>query len=91
MSYFNRTGEATAMPKFVLYSAHAETVAPILHALQNPQLVTPPPASMVLVNYYLDTECAASTDDDCLRVVGSYVPHLRTMEEVDEIFNLSGS
>ena len=57
MHYFNNEGTVTSetsMPKFVLYSAHAETMAPILHALQHPQLVTPPPASMVLINYYQD-------------------------------------
>ena len=44
MHYFNRTGQVsdtTPMPKFILYSAHAETVAPILHTLDHPLLETP--------------------------------------------------
>ena len=63
MHYFNMTGRVQeSMPKFVLFSAHAETVAPILHAFNHPLLLTPDPASMVLVNYYEDMLC------ECLQV-----------------------
>ena len=44
MHYFNRSGQVsdtTPMPKFILYSAHAETVAPILHAFDSALLETP--------------------------------------------------
>ena len=49
------------MPKFVLFSNHAETIASILHSFDFPMLLSPEPSYMILVNFYLDT---ASYDVD---------------------------
>ena len=43
------------MPKFMLFSNHAETMAAILHSFDFPMLLSPEPSYMVLVNFYLDT------------------------------------
>lgn len=51
------------MPKFVLYSAHAETVAPILHAFDSPLLLTPEPAAMVMALYYEDLDAEIGSDE----------------------------
>ena len=42
------------MPKFMLFSNHAETMAAILHSFDFPMLLIEP-SYMVLVNFYLDT------------------------------------
>lgn len=81
MHYFNMTGEAKTMPKFVFYSAHAETVAPILHAFDSPTLLTPDPASMVLVHYYQNV-------DGSIDVVIDYVPHMRIKREFIQIADM---
>lgn len=52
--YFD-VDEHTTFPKFILYSTHAEEVAPLLHALDNPLLLDPPPASAVYVEYFEST------------------------------------
>ena len=49
--YF-KPDEHTTFPKFILYSSHAEEVAPLLHALDNPLLVDPNAASAVYVEYF---------------------------------------
>ena len=43
------------MPKFVLFSNHAETLGSILHSFDFPRLLSPEPSYMLLVNFYLDT------------------------------------
>lgn len=80
MHYFSMTGEAKAktMPKFVIYSGHAETMAPILRAFDFPTLLNPEPASMLLVHYYQNT-------DGRIDVVIDYVPHLRVKCEFIQI------
>ena len=75
MHYFNRSGQvsdSTPMPKFILYSAHAETVAPILHAFDSPLLETPQPAAMVFVNFYENSELLSL--DDRFKVEITLVP-----------------
>jgi len=52
LKYAGEERAQQAVPKFALYSAHAETVAPMLHAWLDPQTLNPPPASMILFNYY---------------------------------------
>ena len=49
--YF-KPDEHTMFPKFILYSSHAEEIAPLLHVLENPLLVNPAPASAVFVEYF---------------------------------------
>ena len=46
--------EDKPMPKFMLFSNHAETMAAILHSFDFPMLLIEP-SYMVLVNFYLDT------------------------------------
>ena len=93
MNYFNMTGTATAMPKFVLYSGHAETVAPILHAFKSPLLLNPDAGSMVLVNFYVDQHAdeteAEEISNNHIHVVIKYVPHLRLSDEVVTIAAMS--
>lgn len=92
MHYFNMTGDATAMPKFVLYSAHAETIAPILHAFESPLLLNPTPASMVLVNFYADQhegELSETEAAEQIHVEIEYVPQLRLSDEKDTIAAMS--
>ena len=60
------------MPKFILYSAHAETVAPILHAFDSALLETPQPAAMVFVNFYENSELLSL--DDRYKVEITLVP-----------------
>ena len=43
------------MPKFILFSNHAETIASILHSFESEMLLSPEPSYMILVNFYLDT------------------------------------
>lgn len=64
MHYYNMSGaeQPTVVPKFVLYSAHAETVAPILHAFDSPLLLTPEPAAIVMVLYYEDLDAELGSD-----------------------------
>ena len=58
--YFD-IAEHTIFPKFILYSTHAEEIAPLLHALDNPLLLhDPPPASAVYVEYFEKTRDGAS-------------------------------
>lgn len=92
MHYFNMTGTATsttAMPKFVFFSAHAETIAPILHAFEAPLVLNPDPASMVLVNFYAVQQACEADSEDCneeqIQVEIKYVPHLRVSEEIETI------
>ena len=51
-SQYFKADEHSVFPKFILYSSHAEEVAPLLHALENPLLVDPSPASAVFVEYF---------------------------------------
>ena len=91
LKYFNRTGEAsTVLPKFAFYSAHAETIAPLLRAFNYDYLVTPDPASMVLVNYYECTSCAADAQDR-FQVVVTYYPHYRISPESEVLMTLTAS
>ena len=43
------------MPKFILFSNHAETIASILHSFESELFLSPEPSYMILVNFYLDT------------------------------------
>ena len=55
MKYFEMSGRVLeAEPKFFFYSAHAETLAPILRFFQQDDLVplTPEPASMITYDFY---------------------------------------
>ena len=47
--------EDKPMPKFILFSNHAETIASILHSFESEMLLSPEPSYMILVNFYLDT------------------------------------
>ena len=80
MHYFNMTGDAQAMPKFVFYSAHAETVAPISRAFGYATITTPEPSFMVFVNFF-EHPCADNSEKTCYSVEGSYVPHWRLYEK----------
>ena len=54
-STFTKYYKGSDLPKFILLSAHSETLQPILTALDFKQLLVPPSA-MILVNYYKDLE-----------------------------------
>ena len=84
MKYFSKSTDATSMPKFVLYSAHAETVAPILHALKHPLLLNPEPSAMVLVNYYGCRTCS-TLDEDRTFVEVSFSPQYRLGQSVETL------
>ena len=88
MHYFNMTGTAEAMPKFVFYSAHAESIAPITRAFDYWELLDPSPAFMAFVNFY-EVACADNADETCYQVEGSYVPHWRLEKEEIEGFEFS--
>ena len=87
MYYYKYADQHDTMPKFVLYSAHAETVAPIIRAFNFWPLLTPDPASMVLVNFY-EQACPEDIDQtSCIQVEGVYVPHWRIKKEVRTLFS----
>ena len=88
MHYFNMTGDAQAMPKFVFYSAHAETIAPISRAFGHATIEKPDPSSMVFVHFYEHT-CSDNSKKTCYSVEGVYVPHWRLTDEVIKVFSLS--
>ena len=48
MEYF----DGTVFPKFILYSAHAETVYPLLAAFEHILATEAPPASAIFVDFY---------------------------------------
>ena len=75
------------MPKFVFYSAHAETVAPIIRAFNFWPLLTPDPASMVLVNFYEQACPEGSEQETCYQVEGTYVPHWRIEKKEKTLFS----
>ena len=55
MKYFNMTGRTLETnPKFFLYSAHAESLGPVLRFFEQESLVplTPEPASMITFDFY---------------------------------------
>lgn len=64
--------EHTVFPKFILYSAHAETVAPFYLAFNQPDLITnPEPASGVFIQYMQCKNqffCGNQTDNIRVRV-----------------------
>ena len=88
MHYFNMTGNAQAMPKFVFYSAHAETIAPISRAFGHATIETPDPSFMVFVHFY-ENACADNSKKTCYSVEGVYVPHWRLTDKVIKVFSLS--
>ena len=45
------------LPKFIMYSGHAENLSPLLNVLKNPLGMMPPPASSVLFKFYKCAEC----------------------------------
>ena len=77
LKYANNSGQFSGeAPKFVFYSAHAETVAPIQRLFRYPfdmDLINPEPAAMVLVNYWRCDLCHES-DPNKYQVSASYVP-----------------
>lgn len=70
------TSKATKLPKVVIFSAHAENVAPVLHALGHPLTLNPVPASMVLVNFY-KSKSRKDIDPRKYWVEGTYLPNAR--------------
>ena len=88
MHYFNMNWKAYTMPKFVIYSSHAEMVAPLLRAFNLWPILSPDPASMVLVNFY-EIECAEMDPCSQYQVEGVYIPHLSTKKEATTLFQYS--
>ena len=49
--YFT-TQDHSSFPKFILFSGHAESLCPLLHAFKNSLLVDPDAASSIYIEYY---------------------------------------
>ena len=62
--------ERDTLPKFMLYSAHQETVAPLLGAFQSLLLTNPAPASSVFFTFF--AERRHREDDPELRVLVTF-------------------
>lgn len=87
MHYFNMQGDKaqSVMPKFVLFSAHAETIFPIQKAFQSFMSTGPfhpDPAAMLFVNFY---ECVTCNDGETYKVKVSFIPHDIEKEDADHV------
>jgi len=85
MQYYQKQGlPLTQTPKFVLYSTHAETLAPLLNYFGVPTSVvpfTPDPATFAVFNFYEDA--AASSELDKFSVTAGYVSDWQTYSFYD--------
>ena len=90
MHYVNMSEKTTTvMPKFILFSGHSETVAPILQAFKTDRTLKPDPASMVLVNFYGKVDDVEDTEAETeIHVEIKFVPHLRLSDEVQTIASM---
>lgn len=92
--YYNMTRSSKQrgtekMPKFVLYSGHTETVAPILGALGSPLRFYPEPATMVFVLYHEDLDAEPSSDER-FRVSVWHANHWRTEHDATLLYQMTG-
>ena len=75
----------TVMPKFILYSAHAETIFPIMRDFSyfaDFGAFHPNAASMFFVNFY---ECASCEGEDKFSAEVSFYPHEYDQDDKDQL------
>jgi len=56
-NYFPQAKKDSPVPKFVLFSGHAENVTPLLDVFKWHVLENPPPASSIFVDYLECEKC----------------------------------
>ncbi len=71
MKYF----KGTTFPKFVLYSAHAEEMYPLLSAFDHLLITEAPPASAIFIEFYTEDASGA----DMVRIVYKDTPATETV------------
>jgi len=76
--YFTHYFNGTVFPKFALYSAHAETVHPLLVALGMSTIGEVPEASGIFIDYFTNT----NTGEDRVRAIFRPDPLSADKEEV---------
>ena len=86
ITYYNmqRNRDKKVMPKFILLSAHGETMLPILQNFSeffDFNTLDPNPASMFLVNFF---ECQSCDYEDKFSVEISYYPHNSDQDDYED-------
>jgi len=101
MSYFNMSGRTLDKnPKFFFFSAHAETLAPLIRFfhLQSEVPLTPVPSAMLIFNYYSEAGkfwvegnyVAGDTDTPFLNMKSEYFEQM-SLSVVDGYAAMMGS